>query len=310
MGAAEQFNNLQFFPTPMSLALRALAMFKNQNFSRVIDTSAGEGDLLRALKHKTEKQRNGSRVRIDAIEIDLSKHALLQAQGYSVVGMDFLKYQSLAGYGHVLMNPPFLHGAEHVLKAWDLLWDGEIVAILNAETLRNPCDKFRKRLVRLIQSHGEAVYVGQPFLTPDTKIKTDVEVAMVWLNKKADIQKDVVGDILSELKREDAPELYDVDESYRNAVALPNNTLENLVRCFNAAVIAMRESVVAGSKRSYYQNMLGQSLAEASGEGPKVQIANVQQLLLEGYDDLKERGWNSVLHSSEIQQRLSRKANN
>jgi hypothetical protein len=310
MHTTEPFANLQFFPTPMSLAIRALAMFRNQDFRRVIDTSAGEGDLLRALTHKLDKQRHSPRVRIDAIEIDLTKHPLLHAQGYSVVGMDFLKYQSLAGYSHVLMNPPFLRGAEHVLKAWDLLWDGEIVAILNAETLRNPCDKFRKRLVRLIQSYGEALYVGQPFTSPDAKIKTDVEVVMIRLHKQADIQKDIVGDILSNLKNEDAPDLYEVDETYRNAVALPNSTLENLVRCFNAAVIAMRESVIAESKRSYYQTMLGKSLTEASTiqDGNTESVKDVQVSLLAGYDDLKERGWNSVLHSSEIHQRLSSKA--
>lgn len=31
------------------------------------------------------------------------------------------------------MTPPFASGVEHVLKAWNLLYDGELVAILNAE---------------------------------------------------------------------------------------------------------------------------------------------------------------------------------
>jgi len=64
----------------------------------------------------------------------------LKASGrqVAVVGHDFLEFKMGAIYSHIIMNPPFSQGAAHVLHAWHILYDGEIVALLNAETVRNP----------------------------------------------------------------------------------------------------------------------------------------------------------------------------
>jgi len=104
----------QYYPTPETLSSKAWAMFKNTLFVRVLEPSAGEGHLLKAKPYD-----HWQRLPIDCIEIDISKHATLRDEGYAVVGMDFLQFQSGSVYSH--MNPPFAEGAKHVLKAWDTI---------------------------------------------------------------------------------------------------------------------------------------------------------------------------------------------
>ena len=140
----------QYYPTPSGLSKRAWATFKNQQFSRVLEPSAGEGHLLkcRPTSRCTVKS-------IDCIEIDISKHQSLRDQGYQVIGMDFLQFKTGSIYSHILMNPPFAEGAQHVLKAWEILFEGEIVAIVNAETLKNPFSKQRQHLLYFTRSRIE-----------------------------------------------------------------------------------------------------------------------------------------------------------
>lgn len=304
--------DLQFYPTPWSLALQAISMFKDRNFKRIIDPSAGEGDLIKPLLHVLKNNRDRLPA-VDAIEIDISKHQHLHAADIGVVGTDFLKHPNLSAYSHILMNPPFSAAAAHVMKAWELLWDGEIVAIINAETVLNPCDRHRRQLVRLIQQHGEVIHVGKPFMAKDAKIKADVQVAIVRLQKTANLERDVVGNLLTVMQEEAESKIDLGNQNYRKQLVLPNNTIENLVLIFDAAVKSARESVIASAKSSYYTNLIGKTMAETLGqEGIKPEggyvIKSVQELWYETYANLKDRAWTSVLESADIKSKLSQKA--
>lgn len=48
------------------------------------------------------------------------------------------------------MNPPFSNADEHILKAWEIMEEGDIVALCNSETLRNLCSGKRKALAELV----------------------------------------------------------------------------------------------------------------------------------------------------------------
>lgn len=148
----------QFLPTPPALAARAWAMFRNREFVRVLEPHAGHGDL--AMAHPDYKgYRTPS---IDCCEIDIGKHGVLRGKGLNVVGFDFLEFGSGSFYSHVICNPLFSEGAAHVLKAWGILWDGEIVAILNAETVRVPFSRDCQRLVGLCWSAPAGLRVRPP----------------------------------------------------------------------------------------------------------------------------------------------------
>ncbi|OAI27910.1 DUF4942 domain-containing protein [Methylomonas koyamae] len=295
----------QYYPTPEALSRKAWAMFKNQQFARVLEPSAGEGHLLRPGPYQY-----GKRLPIDCIEIDIRKHAVLRDEGYAVVGMDFLQFQSGSVYSHVIMNPPFADGAKHVLKAWEILFDGEIVAILNAETVRNPFSKERQLLLRLIEQHGEVEFLQEMFAGEDAERKTPVDVALVWLKKTSTFEQDILGSILDDL-RQDRLEADDLAGEFHlpHELALPNAFIDNAVLMFNAAVEAARQAVVSEARASRYRTMLGKTLGELSGGGISSEDDSssdaVKRTLFKRYRDLKNRAWASILRSTQVTSRLS-----
>ncbi len=299
-------DNLQFYPTPPDLARRMWKKFKN-DFVRVLEPSAGNGDLLCNHPFEYEWGRRGA-PGIDCCEIDVSRHATLRASRFNVVGLDFLQYGSGAHYSHIIMNPPFAEGAKHVLKAWDILWDGEIVAIVNAETIRNPFTRERQFLAKLIGAHGEVEFVEGAFAVGEVERKTDVDVAIVYLRKRANADS-IVGDLLAELRRDTNAEGLAGQYKEFNALALPNSAVENMVIAFDAAVQSMRDSVFSEARAGYYASLLGATMAERSGEmekkSAKVSAEWVQKQIGERYLDLKDRAWTNILRSSNITSRLS-----
>jgi len=304
------FSDIQFYPTPKHLAIKAWAKFKNQEFTKVLEPHAGFGDL--ALACPGEDYYHRRRVNVDCCEIDVTKHAILREKGLKVVGMDFLQMRSASSYSHILMNPPFFNGDKHLLKAFDILWDGEIVAILNAETIRNPYSAERQRLVRLIEQHGEVEFIKGAFTVQEAERKTAVDVALIYLKKEADISADIIGPILTELEADSLRDT--ISEGFKEAqeLAIPNTVIENSVIAFNAAVSAMREAVFKDARARYYASLLGQAMSVSNGDLPQTDdrfsVAYVRDAIAERYDDLKDRAWTNILRGSKVTSKLSSKA--
>lgn len=102
--------------------------------------------------------------------------------GIHIVHDDFLTYTSYKQYDLIIMNPPFHDGDKHLLKALDLQKSGgQIVCLLNAETIRNPFTNTRKHLIETLNKYDADIeYIGNPFI--DSERKTDVEVALIYVN--------------------------------------------------------------------------------------------------------------------------------
>lgn len=299
--------DLQFFPTPRSLAEKAWTKFKNRDFVRVLEPSAGAGDLADACPSSYHRGRHAI---VDCIEIDPMKHPILREKGFSVVGNDFLRFEGAAHYSHIIMNPPFAQGAQHVLHAWESMWDGEIVAILNAETVRNPFSKERQLLVRLIEAHGEVEFLEGAFATEETLRKTDVEVALVYLRKQAP-QSDLVGHLIDEMD-EDRMSGAGLAGNYRDGgeIMLSQSAIEVAVETFNLAVKAAREAVLAEARAGRYAGMLGRTMAQIQGEQSGIpednSVAFVQKELFKRYENLKDRAWTGILRGTQVTSRVSR----
>lgn len=293
--------DLQFYPIPLALALRAIKKFQSNSIARLLEPSAGRGDFLDAVQ-----QEYGKRVPIDCIEIDFENQAVLRSKGHRVVGHDFLKFSGASLYSHILMNPPFAFGAQHTLHAWDLLVDGEISSIINAETIKNPYSKERQQLVRLIEDHGSVEFVNEAFMDPDTKRKAAVEVAIVYLSKSANFK----AEFLDKLKKDRFEfEEESVDASHCNDVILPQSKISNLVIAFNCAVEAKKEAVFAEVRASYYGSWLGESITASPEEKEeRMHFKKAAEMLNEAYVTLKERAWSTVLRSTTVTSRLSSEA--
>ncbi len=303
--------DVQFYPTTQPLVERAWNKFKNRDFTRVLEPSAGEGHLAKGRPHHDDSYCYNGKPAVDCIELDVTKHAHLRESGFDVIGVDFMQFDGAGAiYSHIIMNPPFAYGAQHVLKAWDLLYDGEIVAILNAETIRNPYSKEREMLARLIARYGEVEFIEGAFAGVEAERKTDVDVALVYLKKESSFVMDLVGDIMDGLKREGHHGL-DAGFEEMNELAIPANFVENSVLMFDAAVKAMRQSVFAEARGQKYASRIGMTMEQMNGEPSKEEDRDkdslqwVRQEIHSRYADIKNRAWTGILRSTEVLSRLS-----
>lgn len=164
----------EFFPTPGSISYR---MFQkvSKNAKHFLEPSAGKGDIAEQIR----RQRRYAT--IDCIEQQPELAAILADKDFPVVGHDWLDYSGVCYYDAILMNPPFSNGDKHLLRAWDFMHNGEIVCLLNEETIKNPHTADRQRLVALIEKHGNVEYLGDCFRKAQRT--TGVKVAMVYLKK-------------------------------------------------------------------------------------------------------------------------------
>src|SRR5580704_9133897 len=122
----------EFFPTPGNVAYKMLQKIDG-DAKHFLEPSAGKGDLAEAIKRSF---RNST---VDCIEQSPELTSVISGKGFNVVGFDWLDYAGVCYYDAIVMNPPFSNGDAHLLRAWDFLHHGEIVCLLNEETLKNPC---------------------------------------------------------------------------------------------------------------------------------------------------------------------------
>lgn len=176
-------DNPDFYPTPSGVAGRMMALVNWSKVNTMLEPSAGKGDLVDYSKKETYNRRTYSReVDTDCIESDQNLRHILFGKGYRVVHDDFLTFNTHKRYDLVLMNPPFSEGDKHLLKALALQQDGgQVVCLLNAETLRNPYTQSRQLLAkRLEELNAKIIYVQGAFARAERR--SNVEVAIVYVN--------------------------------------------------------------------------------------------------------------------------------
>lgn len=333
----------QYYPTGAHTAALMWSKFKRP-IRQVCDPSAGQGHLLRYAKEGfqelSEDQipwladvpdesfghgRYAGRVREYArmkfadlreacvVEIDAQHHASLKEIGLKILGYDFLDVRSLATVSQVIMNPPFSDGAKHVLHAWDVVYDAEIVAIINAESVKNPFSADRQRLVDLIDRHGSVEFLKDQF-TDDVERTTNVEVALIYLDKVPGKYLDM-GALLQGLKTGDN-KFDEIEPETCNALALPSNFIVDTVYRFDLSVQAARKASEATAVAEHLKNGLGLTLEQmqAKGVGSDAREttfsirASANEEFKKSYDDLKQRAWAQVLRSSVLTDKLSNQA--
>ena len=203
------YENADFYPTPEALAARMVDMIDTSRVHFVLEPSAGKGDLVDKLKNKMRydgysniTDQHGSDVEIDCIEQDGNLRNLLKGAGKRLIFDDFLKFETFKKYDLILMNPPFSEGDKHLLKALEMMKNGgQVVCLLNAETLKNPYSNIRKELnQKLAQLGAEIKYLDGAFT--DAERVTNVEVALIYVDIPA---REPVSLILDSLEK--APEM-------------------------------------------------------------------------------------------------------
>lgn len=213
----------QFYPTPEHVARKISGMIDFLKVESVLEPSAGKGDLLKALKSHNNKVGM-----IDCIEIDPNLRTILRGKGYNVVADDFLSYHSYTQYDLILMNPPFADGDKHLLKALELQKNGgQVICILNAETLKNPCSVYRKDLLQKLSNYNAKIeYLDNAFSRAERK--TDVGIAIVNVEiPPVRYDMPMFNDFIA------GEEFESTYKKYNNAQLATNNTMSNVLKQYN-----------------------------------------------------------------------------
>jgi len=188
-----------FFPTPKRIIEDMISRADIQSGMKVLEPSAGKGDIADALKEAGAE--------VDTIEPVYSLSDILKEKGHNVLDtQDFLDYQGQ--YDRIVMNPPFGKGADmkHVRHAYDLLKPGgKLVAIMGEGGFfrsDNQSKEFREWLDS-VNSDVEKLPEGS-FRGVDSFVQTGANTRMVTITKPNNtIQK---SNILTLLKGKKAQE--------------------------------------------------------------------------------------------------------
>ncbi len=322
-------DNPDFYPTPRHVARKMLAKITNQDAKYFLEPSAGKGDIADVIKNpctyeefcadnpEFEEQRKSyhgfsswrnrdehRRVNIDVVENYPDLIRVLRGKEYEVVGYDWLTYQGISYYDAIVMNPPFSDGATHLLKAWDFLHDGEIICLLNEETLKNPYSEERKRLAQIIDMFGNVEYLGDCFSTAEHK--TSVNIAMVYLKKVAvDDAPDLWAKETTQEKTHETT--YDGDPTM---LAIRDN-LGNMEHWFNMANEHWIKGIEHIRKAKLYMDQ--NKIREHSGKGEDLKtilamaLDNVHTCRAEFIRSHRRRAWTSVFEQMEFNRWLDSK---
>lgn len=119
------------------------------------------------------------RMKLRAID---NERKAVKGENIHLIHDNFLTFTAYKQYNLIIMNPPFSNGDKHLLKALEIQkYGGQIVCLLNAETIRNPYTETRKELASLLNEYNADIeYITDSFT--DAERSTDVEIALIYVN--------------------------------------------------------------------------------------------------------------------------------
>ena len=172
----------EFYPTPEDISEEMFSLVNWNGVTRVLEPSAGNGTLIEFLERKLKYYSDPPS--IFAIEINPALRAELKEKEISLCGEDFLQFKSFASFDVIFSNPPFSLGESHLRHAISLVenWGngGQIVFLLNSETIDNPFSVGRKALIqKLNQYNAKVISLGAAFQNAERP--TNVNVSMIYL---------------------------------------------------------------------------------------------------------------------------------
>ena len=287
--------NKEFYPTTSKLISKMLSKVDWSNANHVCDPSAGSGSILNQIR---ETQKRYRRSKLYAIEKDDNLRNMLIGSGERVIGKDFLTYSGLIQFDTIIMNPPFSNGDEHLLKAIDILYSGQIICLLNAETIKNPYSNKRKDLKRKLSDlNADIEFIKDGFM--DAERKTKVEVALVTIK----IERSIEDDLLSGANDQAKEYIHEkIDHEIKDVAQ--RDSIEAIVDDYNFRVnlgIKLIHKHFVDSKYvgSYFQLGIVDAGDEDTGS-----IQSKTNLFLE---QIRNDYWEKVLSLPDFEKRLTEK---
>lgn len=290
-----------FYPTPRNIAHKMVEKI-SKDARYFLEPSAGRGDLATAITELRDTYTSRCKPKVDCIELDPNLAAILRHKNFSVVGDDWLTYPGVCYYDAIVMNPPFSNGDEHLLRAWEFMHDGEIVCLLNAETIRNPHTEARQRLAAIIREHGGTDELGPVFKAADRK--TMVNVVLVYLRKVSDDDKaDLWAKNPGEEKKPDA----DIGASSEDFMLAIRDELGNMEHHYNSANTQMLKAFEHLRKAAIYMEANGIAYLHEYERIPYLAFSNVNSARAEFAPKHRRDVWMRVFDKMQFRKWLDKK---
>lgn len=303
--------NRGFYPTPAELGQRMQSKIKGNGLT-ALEPSAGKADLIDAINKPVWDEdirfyTKGIVKTFHCIEKDPDLQAILRGKGHTVIDSDFLTFSGPDKYDLIIANPPFADGHKHLLKAIDIMYSGQIIFLLNAETIRNPFSNSRKLLVKkLTELNADIEYIQGAFT--DAERPTGVEVALIDITITRDVEQDLFAgaDDRTEEFSDEFKESYEVSNG---------RTISEMVADYNNVLAKSMDVIFA-----YYKNYRKVSRYVALNEelsttrlysGVREETKNLTKLMQNTTNNTAERirldYWNKTLSLKEVTNRLTAK---
>lgn len=286
--------NKNFYPTPKHLIERMWAMIDKKRVGTILEPSAGKGDILDFIKERSEGCY-GRRYKLAAIEIDTELQAALKGKEYRLIDSDYLAYCGLDRFDLIIGNPPFDHGDFHLMKAISMMDNGQIVFLLNAETIKNPFSNTRKQLVEKLQELNATIeFIPNAFL--DAERKTAVEIALVYIS----IERDITESLFEGCEKKESVGDLSFDDSAKDLAS--RNTVEYAVEKFNAKVKAGTELILHFYKA---QRLVGGALELRTKQHEGYSQETINELFNQFLQITRKDSWKKILDIPEIKKRMT-----
>ena len=288
--------DLDFYPTPEHLIKKMWNKVKRQP-EYVLEPSAGKGDIAEFLERINSYDHLCMKIAV--IEKDENLNALLRGKGFKVLDHDFLSFSGPDKFDLIIGNPPFSEGEKHLLKAISIMYSGEIVFLLNAETIRNPYTKLRKVLAQKLKELNAEIEFQQAAFR-DAERKTDVEVALVYINIERNVEEDLFRDMQT-AEDVEVPEIED-----ENAISV--RSIEGLVTEYNMTVDACIATIVDFYKR--YKAIDGYiALSREPGHYSPCDdlTSEMKQEVNNVVARIRKKFWDRTLELDPVRKRMTRK---
>ena len=124
----ETIKKFQFYPTPKELAKYLVELADIEYGDLVLEPSAGDGSILKAMKNALHTPSF-----IVWVELDISHKIELTPLCDELYILDFMQFTK-TWWDKIIMNPPFAHSQDvaHILHAYSLLSEwGILIAIVS-----------------------------------------------------------------------------------------------------------------------------------------------------------------------------------
>lgn len=171
-----------YFPTPDSLVQRMIDEADLRPGQKILEPSAGKGNIVEAIVN-----HQGNQDHVDVVELDAYLVRVMRTKGYQVNHQDFFSFNPGPVYDRILMNPPFEQGQDidHVQHAYTLLKPGgRLVAIMGAGPFFRKQSKYSEFRTWLEKTGGAGEKLPEgAFLNAERS--TGVQTYLVVIDKPA-----------------------------------------------------------------------------------------------------------------------------